>query len=150
MISIVAAEARHINRIAKNIAEIDELECRMLGHSPKQALRLGLRMSSICGTALLDDQPIAMFGVVPENLIEGKGSAWLLLTKKGRQQHRALVVLGKQITEILHKEAEILHNHVHASNDRAIRWLEYLGFTVEPTAELHGQPMRYFHRCATQ
>lgn len=150
MIEVVPATARHVNRIAKGMAAIDAKECRTMGHSPKEALRLGLRQSTVAGTVMLDGQPIAMFGVVTSSLITGAGRVWLLMTDEARAQSKALVVLGRKITEALHNEFDILHNHVHADNRRAVRWLRFLGYEVGPVVEIRGEKMRYFERCVTR
>ena len=144
MIEIVPAQARHINRIANNMRPIDVLECAGLGLKPKTALRHGLMSSFLCWTGLLDGEPEAMFGVSTISLLENTGCPWLLLTNKGGLEHRALVRFGKIYTEALHKQYAMLHNHVHADNHRAIRWLSRLGYAVGPVDVLNGQPMRPF------
>lgn len=144
MIEIVPASPSHVGPIASRLREIDRLEC--LGHSPKQALRIGVMASAIAWTAKIDGRPEAMFGVTTISLMEGRGRVWLLMTEDAAKQHRALVRLGRLYTEALHRHYTILENVVHARNDKAIRWLARLGFAIGPVDVIQGQPMRPFTR----
>lgn len=148
MIEIVGARPFHVGTIARRLRTIDRLECYALGHSPKQALRLGLVASSIAWTALVDGRPEAMFGACPISMIEGRGRVWLLMTEDAEHHHKALVRLGWRYTQALHEHYPILENFVHARNDRAIRWLARLGYALGPVDVIGNQPMRGFVRCA--
>lgn len=148
MIEIVTARPTHVGPIANRMREIDRLECSAAGHSPKDALRLGLMTSSIVWTALIDGRPEAMFGAVPISEINGRGAAWLLMTDAAARQRRALVRLGYVYTAAMHQHYRVLENNVHARNDVAIRWLSRLGYAVGPVDVINGQPMRGFIRCA--
>lgn len=150
MLEVVPAAPRHINRIARNMRPIDVIECAVFGATPKSALRHGLLCSMLAWTVLLDGEPEAMFGVATTSLFDNSGSPWLLITNKGEAQHRALVRLGRTYTEALHKQYAILHNHVHADNHRAIRWLSRLGYVVGAVDVINGQPMRPFILCASR
>lgn len=146
MIEIVPAMPRHINRIAKGMAEIDRMECAVFNHSPKDALRHGLMCSSLAWTALIDGEPEAMFGASTQSLLDNSGRPWLLLTEKARHYDVALVRLGRRYTQVLHSQYDLLHNWVHADNHKAIRWLTHLGFFVGAVDVIKGHPMRPFHR----
>ncbi|MFD2780186.1 hypothetical protein ACFS32_02575 [Novosphingobium pokkalii] len=70
---IVPAQARHVGFLARRMRAIDQIECRAMGREPKAALRHGLMASTRCWTALVDGQPHAMFGVVVESALTGRG-----------------------------------------------------------------------------
>jgi hypothetical protein len=146
MIEVVPASPAHIGSIANRMREIDKLECRWGGHSPKTALRLGLRSSMVAFTVKVDGRPEAMFGVVTTSWIYGEGVIWMLLTDTGAEQHKTLVRLGKIYTNAFMKHYTLLRNHVHAENHKAVRWLSRLGFAVGPVDVIRGQPMREFIR----
>lgn len=148
MIEIVPASPSHIGPIATRLRSIDRMECLVAGHSPKQALRVGITASAVAWTAKIDGRPEAMFGVTTVSLMEGRGRAWLLMTDEAARQHRALVRFGRLYTEALQRHYTVLENHVHAHNDKAIRWLARLGFVIGPVDVINGQPMRPFIRCA--
>lgn len=150
MIEVVPASVRHIGPISRNMGEMDALECAVFGHTPKRALRLAFGSSYIAFTVLVDGEPEAMFGVRTDSLIEGSGLVWLLMTKKAHRHAVSIVRLGKRYTQALHTQYALLHNHVHADNHAAIRWLTRLGYLVGAVDVINGQPMRPFQRCVTQ
>jgi hypothetical protein len=147
MIEVVPASPAHIGTIANRMRDIDKRECQWGGHSPKAALRIGLRTSLVAFTVKVDGRPEAMFGVCTTSWIYGEGHIWLLLTDIGAEQHRALVRLGRIYTRAFMRHYSLLRNHVHADNHKAIRWLTRLGFVVGPVDVIRGEPMREFSAC---
>lgn len=126
--------------------DIDQLECAVFGHSPKQALRNGLLASSIAWTVKIEDRPEAMFGAATMSLLDASARPWLLMTDVAAKHHRALVRLGRIYTDALHRHFDILENWVHADNASSIRWLARLGYAIGSVDVIHGQPMRPFIR----
>jgi len=148
MIEIVPAQYKHINSIANRMRDIDQLECWIFGHSPKQALRQGLASATIAWTALVDGRPEAMFGARTLSLIDGSGCPWMLMTDEAVRQRRALLRFGRIYTEALHRHYALLHNWVHARNETSIRWLARLGYGIGGVEVMRGEPMRPFVRHA--
>jgi len=146
MIEIVASRPTHVGPIATKMRAADVKECLFSQLTPKGALRLGLQVSETCWTTLVDKVPVAMFGVVPTSVMEGRGRVWMLMTNDAMTHRRAIVRLGRLYTEALQRHYRILDNYVHAENDAAIRWLARLGFVVGPIDVIRGQPVRYFMR----
>lgn len=150
MIEIVPAKLTHVGPIAIRMRAVDQLECRIFGHSPKEALRLGLLSATVAWTALVDGRPEAMFGASTISLLEGTGRPWMLMTDEAERHQKALVRLGRIYTAAIHRHYEQLENWVHVDNAAAIRWLSRLGFAVGGVEVIRGHPMRPFIRCATQ
>ena len=148
MIEIVPASPAHVGTIANRMRTIDALECQIAGRSPKQALRSGLRSSIVSWTAKIDGRPEAMFGVHTSDFLGGEGHIWLLGTDVLSSHGKSLVRLGRIYTKALFEHYTLLHNRVHADNDKAIRWLARLGFVIGPVDVIAGQPMREFSACA--
>lgn len=146
MIEVVPSSPAHIGTLASRIRPIDRDECAIIGMTPREALRAGIQTSETCWTVKIDGRPEAMFGVVPVSVLEGRGRIWMLMTEDGARQHRAIVRLGNLYTAALARHYRILENHVHARNDKAIRWLSRLGFHVGQVDVIRGQPMRPFTR----
>lgn len=117
--------------------EIDKLECWAMGRSPKEGLRLGLRTSHLCWTAMKDGWPIAMLGVASTSLMTGKGVIWLLGTDEVYRQGRALLHLGPMVFGAMLQEFRVLENVVSVQNTKAIRLLRRWGFTVDGFIEQH-------------
>lgn len=145
-IEVIGARSRHVATIANRMRTIDRLECRIAGHSPKDALRLGLMASTICWTATVDGRPEAMFGACPISTVEGRGRAWLLMTEDAIRFRTAMLRLGWRYTQALHRHFAILENHVYADNDIALRWLARLGYAIGDVDVINDHPMRGFVR----
>jgi ribosomal protein S18 acetylase RimI-like enzyme len=130
VIRLVPATIDHIDPIARNMRAWDVAEATAFGHSPHIALRMGLAGSFDCYTALIDDKPEAMLGLVPKNILEGEGSPWMLGTDKVYEHPRAVLVLSRKVVAIWSDSTPRLRNLVAAGNVRAIRYLRRLGFTI--------------------
>lgn len=146
MIEIVPAQPRHVNTIANRMREIDKIECAVMGHTPKAALRTGLLASTLAWTVMIDGHPEGMFGVTPVSTLEGKGRPWFLMTDVCGKQHVSLVRLGRAYTDAIQRQYSHLENWVHAENARTIRWLSRLGYAVGGVDVIRGTPMRPFVR----
>lgn len=129
--------------------EIDQVECALMGYSPKNALRTGLLNSTLVWTFKLDGRAEAMFGAAPISLIGGSGRAWMLMTDEAERQRTALVRLGRIYTAAMHEHYDVLTNWIHADNAKSIRWLSRLGYAVGAVDVIRGHPMRPFIRQRT-
>jgi hypothetical protein len=130
-VELVPAEEAHIAPIAENMRIMDRWEAAAFGHSPEQALWLGLKASVDCMTAMVDGEPVAMLGLVPKNIIEGEGQPWMLGTDAIYDNPRATLVLSRRMVERWRFTLPNLSNYVAAKNDRAIRFIRRLGFRIE-------------------
>jgi len=146
MIEVVAARPQHVGTIARRLRAIDVEECEIAGHTPKDALRIGLLGSTLAWTVKIDGRPEAMMGASPVNFLEGRGQAWLLMTDVAARHSVTLVRLGRIYTAALHRHFPILQNWIHADNDKTIRWLARLGYAIGPVDVIRGVPMRPFIR----
>lgn len=87
-----------------------------------------------------DTGPVAMGGVVSPNCVWLLGTNWI--TANGLTFTK---VVKPKIDELL-KAYGGLFNYVHADNAVAKRWLDAMGFTLEPAAPygVHGALFHYF------
>ena len=146
MIEIVPARLHHVGPIGTRMREIDRLECALVGHKPKEALRLSLQGSLLAWTAKVGGRPEAMFGVSTVSLLGGEGSPWLLLTEDGARCAKYLVREGRRYSDLMQRAFPLLANVVHADNAVAIRWLQRLGYGMSEPFDAGGHMMRRFER----
>ena len=146
MIEVVPARPQHIGPVATRMRDIDVIECAMMNHTPKSALRTGLMVSTIAWTVKIDGRAEAMMGAAPISVMEGRGRVWLLMTDVAARQSVSLTRLARTYTEAMHRHYRILENLIHADNNRTIRWLTRLGYAVGPVDVIRGYPMRPFAR----
>lgn len=140
-IRLVIARPVHVNWIANRMREIDARECLAFGKTPKQALRSALAQSSRAWTALVDERPEAMFGVVEESLLSLRGLPWFLGTDEVYRHGRELLMYGPGMIRRLSDSRMTLRNLVSSDNRRAIRLLEKWGFEVAEEEQEHGGVM---------
>lgn len=147
MIEVVPATLTHIGPIATRMRQADVAECEAFGRSPKTALRVGLRSSTLALTAKLDGRPVAMFGVTPNSLLESNGTPWFLGTEDVYNHPRAMLRDGPHFLSRMSASFRRLENHVWVGNHRAIRMLRWWGFSVGGDAiEIGGLPFVPFWR----
>jgi hypothetical protein len=117
---------------------IDRAECAAFGRSPKSALRSSIRTSLEAWTAIGDDGPVAMLGVVATGLMTGSGVAWLLGSEDVFDCPRNLIVDGRRIIGSWLETFTALENLVAKDNDNAIRLLKRWGASIGDEVETHG------------
>ncbi|WP_375283448.1 hypothetical protein [Sphingobium yanoikuyae] len=137
-VELVPSLPSHIGRLARDMRDIDRIECLAMGHEPKAALRSARRRSLWSLTVLADGAPIAMLGLVAMNLVEGVGLPWFLATDAAYKQGRSFLVEGSAVIALMRQSTPTLINLVSADNSRAIRTLKRWGFSIGDVREVHG------------
>jgi hypothetical protein len=127
---LVGAVPAHIPPLAASMREMDRIECEAMGHSPAEALSIGLSRSMWALTALVDDEPVAMLGVAPRSMIEGVGVPWMLGSDAIYDGARELVTYGPGVIREMESIFPRLVNMVAASNTRAISFLRHWGWRI--------------------
>ena len=120
----------HILDVAENLREADVLEVS-LSHNinGREAVIESWAYSDIVrGMATDDGVPCGLCGVVGQRI-------WMLGTERLTENRKArwqLCVEGRKWVDSCLEELKApLFNQVYSKNTESIRWLKYLGFTVE-------------------
>lgn len=89
--------------------------------------------------------PIALWGVGPLSLIEGRGCPWLLASDAFEQLGSDIARLSRPLVAGMRTLYPRLENRIDARHTKAVRWLSWLGFAIDPAASwgVEGRP---FHR----
>ena len=136
LLQVVAAEAR----------EADVAELWASAHlTPPEVVELAEKLSPEVFIGWLDDTPICAFGVTPISTITGHGSPWMVGTNHLDSCAAGFLKASRLIIFGMLRSWPVLTNFVDARNERAIRWLKWLGFTIFPAAP-HGLDGLDFHR----
>lgn len=130
MIELVPASPAHVGVIANRMRAADVLECTAMGHSPKQALRSGLRTASEAWTVKHDGKPIAMFGLRVTSALGGTGVPWMLGTEEVYRHPREMIRWGEQVLGRWLDSTPTLWNYVSTGNSPAIRMLRRWGCKI--------------------
>jgi hypothetical protein len=145
MIDVLDATDEHAYYLGENMRVMDVHKCECItGTNATKALFSSLRHSNKAFTAIKDGKPIAMFGVVGSALCE-VGIPWLLCTDEALKTPITFARMSRKWMPILARGYKRLENYVDDENEKAKRWLEWMGFTLgEP--EPYGA-MQKLHRC---
>lgn len=118
--------------------DADRIEIGAFGRTPWSALRSGLAASVWALTAMVEDEPHAMLGVAPINVMEGVGVPWMLGSERIYSHARDFIRYGPDIIAEMGRGFERLENMVHVDNGRAIRFLRHFGFSFSDSRETYG------------
>lgn len=135
---------QHLHPLARNMRDADREEVfASSGHAPLQALELSLLASEDTTTALLDGEPVAIFGCA--RLADGIGGPWLLATDDFYKVNpRTVLEVTRAFVNSWLDRYEILANYVHHRNTTSIRWLKAAGFTIHEAVPF-GHLQKPFH-----
>jgi hypothetical protein len=146
-IEIGTASRADVEALAPNLRPDDIAEIRAAsGLAADVGLRRSFALSTHVWAARQDGEGIvAVWGVGPLSLTMGRGCPWLLASPAFDRFGRQIVGLSRPMLARMRAAYPHLENHVDARNRRAVRWLEWLGFVVEPPARWGAEGLP-FHR----
>lgn len=136
--------------VADHMRQGDADEAWALGHlSPRDAVRLSMVGSREPVCATIDGRPILVAGVAQVSILghQDVGYPWMACTDGVDRYGRKFLKAGKAYTDAALQEYGRLENYVDCRNEKAIKWLGWMGFTLDPPAPfgLDRLPFRKFH-----
>lgn len=132
--------------IANTMREQDEIEVRASNDfSPLEAVIKGVELSDFSTVAYINGTPCCVFGLTKGDLLSGIGVPWLLSSTEVLKYKREILLHSRRVVDEMLSMCPYLVNHVHADNIVSIRWLKWLGFTLQQP-EPFGPKGDYFHR----
>jgi hypothetical protein len=97
-----------------------------------------------CTIGYMDNgTPVLIGGINP--LQNGIGVIWLLATLDVEKNQTSFLLATKKYFQKEEKKYKLLCNKVYSKNETAIKWLKWLGFTVEQHYGL-GNKMLFFYK----
>jgi hypothetical protein len=145
---IVKPGMEHVQYIAEHMRQADRDEVYALaGWSPLKAALFSVTHSDMALCAVHDGLPAVIWGAGQRIVMYDEGSPWLLGTPV--IEHNAKRFLRQSILwrdELLNRYGSLV-NVVDQRNVVSIRWLRWLGFTLDPPIKLgfEGRPFHRFH-----
>ena len=130
---IVPATNAHVYTLAANLRQGDADELEATGFHVKHGVRKTFRAALLRCSVFADGELAAMFGMGGDAL-SNVGTPWLLTTKAIERVPVSFVRVGRQIVQDMLHEKPILVNYVDARYVSACRFVEVLGFVLEPPA----------------
>lgn len=129
MIEVVKAEVIHAQRLQMRDADRAEVYAAT-GRDPQTALVESVLHSTVAWAGLIEEVPVAIFGVGPLNILSGLGSPWLLGSDELEKHSFELLRKSRPYVTEMHRSYPVLFNLVDQRNVVSQRWLRWLGFTL--------------------
>lgn len=145
-IEVVPAELFHAEQMAPNMrkADVDEIWASNRD-TPLEALVRGVKASSKCWSVIYDDQVALMGGVAPGTILDRTGIPWALGTPLVEEFQFTFLRHSKEYVIEAASGYDTLVNYVDQRNTISIRWLKWLGFSIEQASPM-GVFQIPFHR----
>lgn len=136
---IVIATEEHIIEVANKARPEDKAELWAATMStPIVTLRRGLEHSDTAYAGLLDGMAVCVWGVAPVCLLTGLGAPWMVGTSDLDIHATKFLRRCRAPLLELFSGYDRLENYVDARNTKAIRWLKFMGFTINNDPQPYG------------
>lgn len=144
-VQIIPAQPKHAEMILESLRDDSALDMQISGWDNNIALKRAIEMSRHSWAGFYDGQIACICGVESRNLIDDQAYLWLLTTNIV-EKHYFLFVRYSQIfvQELITHNYNHINGFVRPEFDRSIKWLRFLGFTVE-TEKMFSKDLLYFH-----
>jgi hypothetical protein len=118
------------------------------GSTPSESLTRGYESSDYITVAYMGDEPLCVFGLVRRDLISGRGTPWMLASESVMKYKRQLLIRAPDVVKEMLVLCPILSNHVHKDNKMSVRWLAWMGFTIDEPEPIgvNGEMFHLFHK----
>lgn len=121
----------HILSVAENMRPADQDEIWAACHlSPLESLTRAFMASPDAYAGMADDQPLLIYGLSKASFLQDVGHPWMLGAVALEKHSKALLRASKNIPMEMLTKYKYLLNYVDARNEKAIRWLKWLGFSL--------------------
>ncbi len=146
MIRVETATREHAERMAPHMRLEDSTEVLALGFSPLEALTHSLDNSFIAEAAVLGEDVVAMWGACAEAYAGGKAFMWMLGTDHVPRNIKALLRGSRSFVAHTHRFYPLLECLVDTRYEKAVRWIEWMGFRQVAIARMNGVPFALCQR----
>lgn len=134
-IRVVPTIGEHVDYLAPRLRKSDMKEARAMAASePYQALRRSVVLSHEAWTGLVDEEPVAIWGLGIGSLCAGLGRPWLVGSEGIEQNAIAFLRRNKACIHRWASRCPKLENWVMAEHEVSVRWLTWLGFSFDEPA----------------
>lgn len=148
MVRFVEARPEHAVALAPKLREGDLAEVSAMGLTGVQALESSLAASCFAFTALVDDQPEAMWGLCPVTFMGDRGLLWMLGSDQVPRHAYTVLLTSKHFVENVNRLFPVVECFVDLRYKVSVRWVRWLGFLQEQTVLFGGVEFGFFVRRA--
>jgi hypothetical protein len=148
VIEIVPATLEHAADLAPRLRAADRQEIEaMSGRDPAEALAHSIGRGLWSEALMIDGQVEALGGLGTVSMLFGPGVPWLMGSDRLTERARWFLRESRRQVARMRETYGELVNWVDARNTLSVRYLERLGFTIDPAAPfgIAGLPFHRFH-----
>jgi hypothetical protein len=132
--------------LAPNLRQEDKDEAWVSGrYLPEEALIECLRVTPNAKVGVVDGEVICMFGVTSALRVD-TGMPWMLGSDGIKSVSREFLRRNKEALDEVSVGYTWLNNYVWSKNTTHIRWLKWMGFTIEYQSMHVGHDQEIFYR----
>lgn len=137
-IDVLHEELRHLDR---------EEIIATGGDDTLRTLQVSLLFSEHPRAVFRDGELVCVYGISPKTTLSDIGIPWMLGTDRVRRNAKQVTLDTRAFMAAARERYRLLENYVDARNKPSVRWLQRVGFTLEPAAPWGkaGLPFHRFH-----
>jgi hypothetical protein len=124
--------------LAERLRPEDSIEATAQCGSPLKALEHSFNSSEFKITLLINDKPVAMFGLAVPVILGNVANIWLLGTPELAKIKKTFMVMSRIVVKRYLKMYPVLWAQVDARYTKTHKWLKWLGAEKISTYNLHG------------
>ena len=115
--------------------------------TPEEALEISKTASRETWAGRVHGEAVCVFGISQRMILDYAGTPWLLGTPEIQDHPRAFLSASRRWVQLKMRDFTILENFVDVRHTRAVRWLGWLGFTLEDPKPygLDNLPFHHFY-----
>jgi hypothetical protein len=131
---IVPATHAHAVELAATMRRADVEELAALGYAPLPAIEVSMVTSRDVWAGKADGRVMCIFGVSTATVLSDEAFPWLLTAQDMPRHAKIFLRLNRDYIAAIKTQYRLLWGLVCETNTTSIRWLSWLGFSVEPEA----------------
>lgn len=101
----------------------------------RRAFDACLALTTALWSGYINDRLVAVWGLVPPTILSDRAYLWLFCTEEVEEHTFIFVRYSQLVIENLLTEWPTIVGHVLMTNDRAYRWLKWLGADFGPPVD---------------
>lgn len=146
-IEISPALGEDVRHVAHHLRDADfiELALSRADATPFETVLESAAGSDWCEALRVDGRAIVLYGLYPSQM-RGSGVPWMVATQDIHRIERDFVRRCRPVVGRMLDAYPYLYNQVHCDNETSIRWLRWLGFSIDDAPSGPGGAFFYFWR----
>lgn len=136
ILDIIRANDSHVRFMVDNIYPADKIEIETHGCTVEEGVKFSYQLAGQSWVAMSEDGPVCMWGLSRSKSLLGGASAWLITSTLIDKYSRSFIRQAKPYIHDMCATVGYVQNYVDSRHARALRFFEWLGFTVDRDSDM--------------